>query len=174
LPASHQTAIAGLPMGTLVKLALAATGPDRLDLPASCSLRRQVNGMLAPVVSSIAWLDGAPYVTGFIGGPNAEALLRQGPEALLAFAMEQMRELFGSRADATLRPALVADWTADPWQRGAYAYALVGHAGARGALAEPLAGGRLVFAGEACRTDGLAGTVAGAFLDGERAAAAVG
>jgi monoamine oxidase len=29
---------------------------------------------------------------------------------------------------------------------------------------------RLLFAGEACRSDGLAGTVGGAFLSGEQAA----
>jgi hypothetical protein len=40
-------------------------------------------------------------------------------------------------------------------------------------LAEPLAGGRLVFAGEATRTDGLAGTVGGAYLSGIEAAGIV-
>ncbi len=35
------------------------------------------------------------------------------------------------------------------------------------------ADGRVVLAGEACRTDGLAGTVGGAMRDGERAAQAV-
>jgi len=41
-------------------------------------------------------------------------------------------------------------------------------------LGVPLADGRLVFAGEAVCTDGLAGTVGGAFLSGERAAGLVG
>ncbi len=63
-------------------------------------------------------------------------------------------------------------WDADPWIRGAYAYALPGHAGARAALAEPLLDGRLIFAGEACH-DGLAGTVGGAWLSGESAASAI-
>jgi hypothetical protein len=31
----------------------------------------------------------------------------------------------------------------------------------------------LLFAGEACRTDGMAGTVGGAVLDGRRAAALI-
>jgi monoamine oxidase len=46
----------------------------------------------------------------------------------------------------------------------------MGAAGARAALAAPLAGGRLVFAGEACHPT-LAGTVGGAWLSGEKAAA---
>ena len=40
-------------------------------------------------------------------------------------------------------------------------------------MAEPIAEGRLAFAGEAWRDDGLAGTVGGAWLSGEDAARAV-
>ena len=58
----------------------------------------------------------------------------------------------------------------DPWSLGAYAYAPPGQAGQRGALAEAFPGERLLFAGEACRTDGLAGTVGGAYLSGQDAA----
>ena len=68
---------------------------------------------------------------------------------------------------------MVTGWGGDPLTRGAYAYARPGHADARAALAEPLAGGRLVFAGEAACTDGLAGTVAGAWRSGRAAAATV-
>ncbi len=58
----------------------------------------------------------------------------------------------------------------DPLHRGAYTYALTGHASARATLGTPLADGRLTFAGEAVCTDGPGSTVGGAFLSGERAA----
>jgi monoamine oxidase len=53
---------------------------------------------------------------------------------------------------------------------GCYAYAVPGHAAARAALAQPVADGRLVFGGEACHTDGFAGTVGGAWISGQAAA----
>jgi monoamine oxidase len=52
--------------------------------------------------------------------------------------------------------------------RGAYSFVPPGHADARGALADPL-DGPLLFAGEACH-DGLAGTLAGAWISGRDAA----
>jgi monoamine oxidase len=65
---------------------------------------------------------------------------------------------------------LVTHWDADPFARGAYCYALPGHSRARDQLAEPLSDGHLQFAGEACH-DGLAGTLAGAWISGQDAAA---
>ena len=66
--------------------------------------------------------------------------------------------------------AVVTAWGADKLHRGAYAYAGPGDADQRGVLAAAFPGDRLLFAGEACRTDGLAGTVGGAFLSGKEAA----
>lgn len=173
LPASHEAAIGGLPMGLLTKVALAAAGDDRLGLDPGCGLRRRVPYMLAPVMSFLAWPYGAAYLVGFVGGPAAWELSLEGPAALEAFARRNLRDLLGSRADAAVGAAFVADWATDPWHRGAYAYARPGHAGARAALAAPIDGGILVLAGEACRTDGMAGTVGGAYLDGVRAAGEV-
>jgi monoamine oxidase len=82
--------------------------------------------------------------------------------------------MFGARADAIFAEGgFTTDWGTDPHHLGAYSYARPGGAGARAALAQPIAGGQLLFAGEACRTDGMAGTVGGAVLDGRRAAALV-
>ncbi|MCY0725974.1 FAD-dependent oxidoreductase, partial [Klebsiella pneumoniae] len=55
---------------------------------------------------------------------------------------------------------LIQDWAKDPFARGAYSYVLVDGAGARQALAQPLAD-TLFFAGEATSVDD-SGTVAGA------------
>ena len=78
--------------------------------------------------------------------------------------------MLGAGADRALGPGVVSQWGGDPAYLGAYAYATPGHADARATLGEPLGGGRLIFAGEATRTDGLAGTVGGAWLAGVEAA----
>lgn len=173
LPQSYAAALDGLPMGALIKVALAATSDDRLGLPAHCSLQARVTRRHTPAMSFITWPEEPPYLVGFVGGSAAEALAHAGGQAIEGFAREQLRAMLGSDADRAIGAAVIADWTSDPWHRGAYAYALPGHAGARAALAEPLAGGRLRFAGEAVATGGLAGTVGGAYTSGHAAALAV-
>ncbi len=172
LPPATQEAIDGLPMGVLNKVALRAAGADRLDVPDSCGVDQFVPAIDAPAMTMLAWPHGRDHVICFTGGSHAAEAERTG--GLEAFAREQLRALFGARTDRAFRPgAVTTQWASDPWSRGSYAYARPGHAEARAALAIPLGGGRLVFAGEATRTDGLAGTVGGAFLSGEQAAAAV-
>ena len=169
LPSAKQDAIDGLPMGVLNKIALRAAGLDRLDVPDSCGIDQFVPAIDAPAMTVVAWPHGQDHVICFTGGSHAaEAELAGGLEG---FARDQLRALFGGRADQAFRPgAVTTGWAGDPWARGSYAYARPGRARARGVLAAPLAGGRLIFAGEATRTDGLAGTVGGAFLSGEQAA----
>jgi monoamine oxidase len=171
LPVPVQEAIAGLPMGVLNKVVLRASGADRLGLPDTCGVEQFVARIGDPAMAFVAWPHGYDHVIGFLGGTVAASLESGGAEA---FARAQIRFLFGARADAAFAPgAVVTRWAANPLTRGAYAYARPGHAGARAVLAEPLAGGRLVFAGEALCTDGLAGTVGGAWLSGQRAAGIV-
>ena len=81
--------------------------------------------------------------------------------------------MFGSRVGPlfTGGASLVTHWDSDPWVRGAYCYATPGNAGARDALAQPMADGHLIFAGEGCHV-GFAGTLAGAWISGQHAAAA--
>ena len=169
LPASHRQAIVGLPMGLLTKIALPAT--DRLGMPGDLSIRRQLrDGEFS--MSFHFWPEGRDHVVGFVGGPAAWALAS---EELLggdveAFARAQLNLLLGEGADRNFGPGVVSHWGTDPAYRGAYCYATPGHFGARAALGLPLGGGRLCFAGEAVRSDGLAGTVAGAYLSGMDAA----
>ena len=169
LPVPVQEAIDGLPMGVLNKIALRAAGPDRLDLPDACSVDQFVPEIDARALSLVAWPHGQDHVICFTGGSHAAALERE--DGLEAFARGQLRALFGTRADTALRAgAVTTGWAGDEWTLGSYAYARPGRAGARAALGMPLAAGRLIFAGEATRTDGLAGTVGGAFLAGMEAA----
>ncbi len=170
LPDTTRIAIDGLPMGLLSKLALPATGEDRLGLAPGTLLERRLTSRGRGGMLLAAWPEGLPYVAGFFGGGMAWDLA-DAPEAALSQARAGLRELFGARADTALSTGtgFVTDWARDPLFAGAYAYCPPGRAESRAMLAAPV-GGRLLFAGEACRTDGLAGTVGGALLDGERAA----
>ena len=172
LPAAHQAAIANLPMGLLTKLAFPALGEDRLGLADTTSVRRQSQPG-RPAMGVMAWPYGAPYMQSFIGGPLAWELAAAGPAATEAFAREEIRAALGSAALAAIGPALVTDWATNPHHVGSYAFATPGHHGARGVLGTSLADGRLWFAGEATRTDGLAGTIGGAWLAGTEAGWAV-
>jgi len=174
LPPHVQDALHVLPMGLATKVALRATGPDRLDLPPYCSVDRQVGRNGDRLVPLQCWPHGRDYVQGWIGASTAWALLREGDAAAVDVMRGELRRVFGARADALFDGAssLVTQWGDDPLTLGAYAYASPGHADARARLAAPLADGHLLFAGEACHV-GYAGTLAGAWLSGEAAAAAI-
>ncbi len=173
LPVAVQGSLDGLPMGLALKLVLRAAGTDRLDLPAFTSLAKRFERSGEPAVVFSAWPWNYDFVSAWIGPPTAWELTRAGPAAAEDFMLSELRSMLGARIDRTFLPgpALVSDWGSDPLFQGAYAYARPGHADDRRRLGEPLANGRLVFAGEATHQT-LAGTVGGAWLSGEAAAQA--
>ena len=173
LPAATQEAIAALPMGLAIKVALRANRANRLGLASHTSVDRQV-GPGEQLVPFQCWPHGRDYIQGWIGGGIAWDLARQGEEAVVDYALGHLRALFGGQVDALFGRGQhhVTAWHADPWVRGGYSYVPPGKADARRHLAEPVGGGHLLFAGEACH-DGYAGTVAGAWLSGQEAARAV-
>jgi len=101
----------------------------------------------------------APLLIAWSGGPKATRPTRDAIRASL-------RAVFGRIVEPD--ELIIQDWARDPFARGAYSYVLVDGAGAREALAAPLAG-TLFFAGEATSADD-SGTVAGALASGQRAA----
>ena len=171
LPAATLAAIEGLPMGLLSKLALPATGAGRLGLRPGTLLENRLDRRGAAGMMLSAWPGGLGYVTGFYGGRHARMLEGRPAEALGA-AQSLLCRLLGEQAAHAVDAGsgFATGWAADPLFGGAYAYCPPGHADARAGLAEPVGGGRVLFAGEASCTDGLAGTVGGALTDGERAA----
>jgi monoamine oxidase len=113
----------------------------------------------------------SPILTGWAGGPAADALLAEGPEAMTDRGLDALSRAWGvprRRLDALLIGTFHHDWQHDPFSRCAYSYAGVGGSGAHDALARPLRG-TLFFAGEATSGDET-GTVAGAIASGRRAA----
>ncbi len=171
LPPTTLAAIDGLPMGLLSKLALPARGEDRLGLDHGTLLEHRLASRGAPGMLLSAWPAGLPYLAGFYGGRHARGLEGR-PDEALAEARRLLHRLLGDGALDAVDPerGFVTAWAHDPLFGGAYAYCPPGRAESRAALAAPLGDARLLFAGEACRADGLAGTVGGALADGERAA----
>lgn len=170
LPPDVLRAAHDLPLGAAIKVALKAAGADRLGLPDNAATDRQ----MAPGETLIPisfWPGGQDIASGWIGGPLAVEVEREGPAAAEALLRAEIAARLGHDAPRAFRPgALVSAWGRDPFSRGAYSHGRVGCGGARAVLAAPLAGGRLCLAGEAAATDGLAATLAGAWNSGVAAA----
>jgi monoamine oxidase len=170
LPDETLAALDGLPMGLLTKIALRSTTNDRLGMSPGTGLFRRVPTRFAPAASILLWTDDAPIATGFIGGRAAWEFCAR-PEDACAFLRDEIAAQLGpAAANSFAHDGLMTNWGTDSAFRGAYAYATPGNASARKTLATPVWDGRLIFAGEACATDGMAGTVAGAYLSGRHAA----
>ncbi len=171
LPAEIIAALDGLPMGLLTKIAVPASGDERLGLGPGTDIFRRIEQRGARCSSTILWPQHSNIAIGFVGGRAAWSLCEK-PGDAAAFFMAEIEATLGHVACAAFAPdkALMTGWGSDPAFHGAYAYAIPGAARARATLDTPLWDSRLLFAGEACDTDGLAGTVAGAWLSGRRAA----
>ena len=104
-----------------------------------------------------------------VGGSFGRDLTGQGEKAMIAFAIEWLKGLFGSDIAASVKQSSVTRWNASPLTLGAMSVAVPGGQGSRKILTEPL--GNLFLAGEATH-ETLWGTVDGAWESGERAAEA--
>jgi monoamine oxidase len=109
-------------------------------------------------------------LTGWAGGPKADALSTQSPAQLEKLALTILQRIFGA---ASLRKQLLSshsyNWANDPHIRGAYSYIPVNGLDLPKTLAAPVEG-TLFFAGEATVADAQTGTVFGALESGLRAA----
>ena len=162
LPAAVWDAVQALPMGLLTKVALPG-GRGRLGLEPDSTLVRQDGRM-----TFNAWPQDRGYVVGYMGGRTAWSLAGD-PAAAENFARAEWGRMLGAAAGLEA-PGLVTPWGSDPHTLGAYAFARPGEADQRGVLAGAFPGARILYAGEAGRMDGLAGTVGGAYLSGQEAA----
>lgn len=170
LPADIRAGLHALPMGLALKIAFRPTGADRLGLPDHCSLDRRIVKGEGPAMVFSCWPTGRRFISGWVGGSRAWELDRAGPRAIEDFARSELRKSLGSRADRALEFALITQWGQDPHYRGAYAFARPGFVEARERLQAPFDDGQVWLAGEAYNGDGLAGTLAGAWNSGVRAA----
>lgn len=157
-------AAAQLPLGLADKLVMTLAGEQ--DFPPDCHLF----GRLDSVETGSYHIRpfGRPLIEGYFGGDFAAALEDEGPQGFFAFAADQLVGHLGGEMRKRLGFVAASGWRADPFARGSYSYAMVGHADARAALAAPVEE-RLFFAGEATSPDRFS-TAHGAYASGRRAA----
>ncbi|HTJ29235.1 MAG TPA: NAD(P)/FAD-dependent oxidoreductase [Acidobacteriaceae bacterium] len=128
-------------------------------------------GKLPPV-----WWTQYPHrsamLTGWIGGPRAQAWRGKPQSEIQQEALETLAGIIGAEPGA-LAEKLVGchthDWSEDPYALGAYSYVASGGLGASEAMCEPQQQ-TLFFAGEHTDTTGHWGTVHGAMRSGLRVA----
>jgi monoamine oxidase len=114
----------------------------------------------------------SPFVTGWAGGPKADAIGLCDDRTRLAVATASFAAAIGidpSFVERQLSEWWRHDWRRDPFSRGAYTYPIVGAVHAARALRRPV-DGTLFFAGEATCDPPENGTVNGAIESGVRAA----
>jgi monoamine oxidase len=170
LPEKRRAADA-LPMGPVVKVILRF----RMQPWARRSglVFQHVPGAPVPVFWTLAPIV-APLIVGWAGGSEGERLSRMREDEVIDASVRSLARGLGratGEVERALDGANVVDWTRDPLARGGYAVFPVGSARAAESLARDVER-TLFFAGEATAGE-RAGTVDGAILSGERAAAEV-
>ncbi len=168
LPLAKQEALADVPMGLIERIGLQFDG-QRFGLPKNGILTRLVEDPPpAPVCQFLTFPNGHDVAVGFVGGQYGWELAKEGPDAAIDFALEELVRAVGSKIRSHFVRGHFSDWAGNPFTLGAYSAARPdGHA-SRDVLAEPLAE-RVFFAGEAVSEDHIA-LMAGAHMSGEKAA----
>jgi monoamine oxidase len=120
------------------------------------------------------WWTGArgAILTGWAGGPKADALSKVSAKKLTALCLDSLSKLFcvpKTRIKSGLAAVYTHDWSRDPHMLGAYSYLPVNGLDLPKTLATPIQD-TLFFAGEATVFDAQTGTVFGALESGLRAA----
>ncbi|MCB9765981.1 MAG: FAD-dependent oxidoreductase [Alphaproteobacteria bacterium] len=106
-------------------------------------------------------LDANVLALFYVGRTAEEFTALGSDEAIVEAVLAELDQLFDGRASPALLQAVVQNWSAEPWIRGAYSYTFDGDTrDILDALNAPV-GGRLFFAGEALSRDNGA-TVPGA------------
>jgi len=160
-------AAAALPLGHVEKAFLALSDPEALPTDARAYGRTDTADTGSYGLRPL----GRPIIECFFAGDLAASLVLEAPGSIAAFAREELCALFGSRFREQTEVIAESRWRTDPFIGGAYSHAVVGQAGARARLAEPV-GTRLFFAGEACSAHAFS-TAHGAYETGVAAANAV-
>lgn len=176
LPGKYREALSRLGYGDVIKILLqfkntfwedSTFQEDVLQLPG-------LGFLLSKEVIPVWWTDLPRHktlLTGWVGGPKAEALKSSTDEELLDKALGTLARLFKTNEDflkEQLVTSYVANWSIDPFSQGAYSYTTPGSKEAIRILKEPV-DGSIYFAGEALQVDNV-GTVEAALVSGKEAA----
>jgi monoamine oxidase len=165
-PKRQLDAAAKLSLGSYDRIALLLPG-NPLGLAQDEAVIEQSNSTRTALLS--ANIAGSSLCLIDVAGSFGRDLSSQGESAMIAFAREWLKKLFGSDLALTIKKSSVTRWNASPFILGAMSVAAPGGQPSRKILTEP--SGNLFFAGEASH-ETLWGTVDGAWESGERAAEA--
>ena len=162
LPKKRDAATA-LPLGHVNKVFLSLSGAEAFDADTLLYGRTDSEDTGSYTLRPM----GRPMIEGFFGGELAGKLEAE-PDALGAFAIDEICRALGTGFRERLRPLAHSAWSTDRWSQGAYSHARPGSADMRAVLAEPVES-RLFFAGEACSPHAFS-TAHGAYETGVAAA----
>ena len=165
LPRRYGEAIAKLTMGSYEQIALEIPG-NPFGLQSDDLIFEKASGPRTAAL--LANASGGSLCLVRIGGGFARDLVRQGEDAMVAFARDWVAGLFGEQAKQAVKRTHATQWGKEPWVLGGFAAAAPGGQPGRRVLMEPFRD-RLFFAGEAVHETQW-GTVGGAWESGERAA----
>lgn len=144
-------------------------------------LRQRARGGFGFIHSRIAgvpvwWaLTPHPTLTGWAGGPAAQALAGKSDAEVREIALRSLARLWSvpvEKLRRAVRGWTTHVWSRDPFSHGAYSFVRAGADDGAEKLRAPVAD-TLFFAGEATADGEEIGTVHGAFASGQRAAAEV-
>ena len=177
-PLERDDALERMAMGDVLRVSVAFDAPFWEDLRVGERSLRDLSFLFTRSTSVSVWWtqypERVPLLVGWSGGPAAREL-RAASVDVCAEAVAELAtqlDLERSSVEARVRGTWTHDWSADPYARGAYAYACVDGADAPAALARPFRD-RLFFAGEALAEVKERGTVTGALATGRRAARSI-
>ncbi|MEM6464553.1 MAG: NAD(P)/FAD-dependent oxidoreductase [Pseudomonadota bacterium] len=173
LEATRMAALDVITMGTYNHCALQfadgtlPVGPDTLV----CYPITALSGSMARAGEMLCNISGTGLCVFEHVGNFAKELEASGQDAAIAFALERMRDVFGSDIMKGFRKGHATQWASNEHTRGSYSGTRPGGAGMREHLKHPHAE-VIHFAGEAMNK-GETVTVSGAHKEGLRAAGAV-
>jgi monoamine oxidase len=165
LPKRTVDSLAGLSLGTPDRLVFELPGNPLRLADDQRVIFRAADGRNIGLVGRAGGTDLAfAEFSGRFGRETSDA----GEAAMVAFVGDLLASHFGAEARKYMGRREAVRWSRDPWVLGGTSAAAPGSGTNRRALSEP-AHGRIFFAGEALH-ESWYGTVAGAWVSGERAA----
>ncbi len=168
LPAAKQSAIAGITMGVVNKIALVFRPGSLPPVKNTWLYQVRTDGTIADVLVRPFGYD---MTVQFTGGNLAREMELLNDADQIAFALSAVSDIFGNAVATGFSGGVVTRWARDPFSLGSHSAALPGQTHQRAELAKPVAD-KLYFAGEACAA-AWASTLPGAFLSGRAAARAI-
>ena len=174
----YDNAIKQMGFGSIIKILLEFDAPFWEDEATSKRVDFDLKNMgfvLSDQVIPTWWTQmpqHSPVLTGWLGGLPAARQKDTPAEEILQMSLRSIGNIFKMSTDELKEKLVafdVANWTADPFTRGSYAYDTVGAAGARKILSQPIEN-TIFFAGEYLFEGPALGSVVAVFSCGLQAA----